>query len=426
MTVKRYSIVGAVLLIAVVGAVSYIRAAKFDYDFHHFYLDAEYVWQHGLLNPDLDNPERMLQRQLPFYLPTVSVLLAPLAAGGRPAGAIIWALGQIAAVAVCLRILARWSRGTDARVPNWGPLLVATVLALPAIYETARFNQISFFVLALVLAGGSAIERQAPLRAGVWLGLASVLKLLPGLFIIWLLLRRQWQALEALLVTVLVVTVMPPLIAFGPGDSYIYHRQWWDYNVKGSAAGGMVDSQARPHLIDYHNQSIPAVLARLCWPEHPYKFARQPLTLGAPTCRRLSLLVMFGLLVTLVCLTRSARIPSENKQIHSPRASTATRYGIAIYLIAMLVLAPLLRTYYLIWAWPGLLLIARHALDENRPRTQRLGQIGLLTWTAGMLAWLSQPARAGGVHLLMLIVLAAILIRLSQVEPGDRTQAEKV
>ncbi len=418
MRVKPFSTAGVVLLLAAVGTVSYTQAAKFDFDFHHFYLDAEYVWQHGQLNPDPDNPERLLRRQLPFYVPTVSVLLAPLAAGGKQAAAIIWALGQVAALAVCLKLLARWNRVDGSRVPSWAPLLTATLLALPAIYETARFNQISFFVLALVLAGGNAIERRAPIRAGLWLGLATVFKLLPGLFMVWLLMKRQWKALGAMVVTVLVIAVVPPLIAFGPRDTLAYHRQWWNCNIHGAAARGMVDTEARSHFIDHRNQSIPAVLARLLWSEHPHRFAWQPLTLDEQTCRRLSLALTFGLLVVLVWSTRSARIPEKKEKMPSNRAGSDTRYGTALYLIAMLVLSPLLRTYYLIWAWPGLVLIAHRALDESNRRAQRLGQIGLLVWTVGMLAWLSDAARAGGMHLTMLIALAAILIKLGKKDPN--------
>ena len=413
---KLLSKAGVVLLLVVVGTVSFAQAVKFDFDFHHFYLDAEYVWQHGQLNPDLDNSERMHRRQLPFYLPTVSVLLAPLAGGGRHTAAIIWALGQIAALLVCIRILTRWCRVADSRVPSWAPLLTATLLALPALYEAARFNQISFLVLALVLAGGSAIERRVPIRAGVWLGLATVFKLLPGLFVIWLVIKRQWTALGAMAVTVLIIAAVPPLIAFGPRDTLAYHRQWWNYNIHGSAARGMVDTEARSHFIDHRNQSIPAVMARLFWPEHPRRFAWQPITLTEQNCRRLSLALTLGLLVVLVWLTRSARITRAEDDLPSNPAGEEMRSGTAIYLIAMLVLSPLLRTYYLIWAWPGLVLIARQSLDERHHRAQRLGQIGLLVWTVGMLAWLSDAARAGGAHLIMLIALAAILIKLRKKE----------
>ncbi|MFQ6048974.1 MAG: hypothetical protein ACE5K7_06385, partial [Phycisphaerae bacterium] len=78
-------------MLAAVGAVSFIQAVKLDYDFHHFYLDAAYVWQHGALNPDLETPERSQQRRrLPFYLPVVALLLSPLTSAGVKPAAAVW------------------------------------------------------------------------------------------------------------------------------------------------------------------------------------------------------------------------------------------------------------------------------------------------------------------------------------------------
>lgn len=405
--------VGLGVLLAAVGAVSFTQAAKLDYDFHHFYQDAAYVRQHGQLNPDLDNPERSRRRRLPFYLPVVALLLSPLTVGGVQPAAGLWTLAQLIALTYSLKVLADWGRAQGSRAPPMAALVIATCVALPAIYETARFNQVSFFVLALVLAGVASLERRRPMRAGIWLGLATVFKLLPGIFALWLVLKRQWTALGTLAVTVVVVALLPPLFVFGPRDTAKYHRQWWDYNFHGPAARGMVAADLRAHFVDHRNQSIPAVVARFCWSEHPHGAAFQPVTLDELTCRRLSQGITILLAIVLIWLTRRS-IP-RGMDVLDAKVRDRFRIEVAVYLLAMLVFSPLLRTYYLVWALPALVLLARFALDERTRLPQRLGRIGLALWLLGMLAWVSNTARTGGVHLIVLIALAGILLGLGSV-----------
>lgn len=404
----RWLYFGLVLLLAVVAMVSFRRAVACKYDFHHFYLDAAYVWKHGELNPDLDNEDRSKRRQLPFYLPVVALLLSPLTVGGVMPAAALWTIGHLVALAYALKVLSGWGTPTPSRGPPGTALALACVVALPAVFEVARFNQISFYILALVLGGLAALERGKPWRAGVLLGLATIVKLLPAAFAVWLALKRKWAALGAWGATVLVVALLPSLVVFGPRKTADYHRQWWLHNVRGSAARGMTDPDLREHFIDYRNQSIPAVLARLLWPEHRYPVLFQPVALGAQAARAVAWCVTAALVGGLLWATRR-RLPTDRFRL---RAEAAT------YALAMLIFAPLLRQYYLIWALPGLALLAEIALDPVGGRRQRLGQLGLALWLAGMLAWLAPTARAYGAHLLMLILLAIVLLSAARSRPA--------
>jgi hypothetical protein len=409
---ERWLLIGLGMLLGAVAIVSFTQAVKLDYDFHHFYRDAAYVWQHGQLNPDLENPDRSQRRQLPFYLPVVALALSPLTAGGVTPAALAWTLGHLVALTYVLTVLADWSAAKGSRAPPRAALVLATLAALPVIYEAARFNQVSFFTLALVLAGVTALERGRPVAAGVWLGLATVLKLLPGVFIIWLVLKRQWSALTALLASALVAALLPCLFVFGPGDTAQYHRQWWDYNLQAAAARGIADPRLRSHFTDHRNQSIAAVVGRMCWAEHPRGVPFQPWKLDEPLCRRVSQGLMVLLAVVLIVLTRRP-VPSLHSQSASNPQLRRFRMEAAVYLLAVLVFSPLLRTYYLVWALPALVLLARSALDERARAAQRLGQIGLALWLVGMAAWMSDTARSYGVHLIMLVALAGILLRLA-------------
>lgn len=393
-------------LLAGVGYLSFERGSRGQFDFRHFYLDARYVWEHAELNPNLDDrvpPDE--RRQLPFYLPVVPLALSLITAFGRTPAAVVWSLAQVAALGFSLYFLWQWCRRDIARAPALAAFAVSVLLAVPAFLEAGKFNQLSYFVLVLVLGAVHALDRERPRTAGALFGVAAVLKLLPGIFLIWLLLKRRWSAAVTFALVAVLVALVPPLAVFGPQKTATYYEQWWAYNAEGSAAQGLLQADLAEHFIDRRNQSIAHVLARLTWIEHPYAAPLQPVHLDPQTCARLAYGITGVLLLALLWVTRRPWNSLSTQRRHAESA---------VYAIGMLVFSPLLRQYYLVWAVPALVLLARIAVDDRavlpRVPSQRLGQVGLLLWAAGMIAWAWRIARVLGAHLLMLIAISVLLL----------------
>ncbi len=391
-----------VLLVAMAGIVSLVRALEFRFDFHHFYLDAEYVWNHAALNPDLDHPDPARRRQLPFYLPAVPLLLAPLGALGRTGAAVVWALLQAGSLAAALILLRRWATElAGGSAESLRAALLAWLLAAPALFEAARFNQLSTPLLALLLFAFERLRKRRSRSAGALLGSAAVLKLLPAIFVVWLLQKRLWWAGLGWAVGGASLALLPCLLCFGPRLTWQYHAEWFDYNFRGAAATGMTDPSLRAHFIDHRNQSLPSVVARLCWREHPHPAPLRLASLSLETCRRVGL-AMAALLAAALLLA-TAR-PAD--QLSAPRRQAE----FALYLLAMLILSPLVRQYYLVWALPALQCLAGAAVHPAASRARRFGRAGLAVWVLGMLLWMLPAARLLGVHLAMLVVLALLLL----------------
>jgi hypothetical protein len=429
----------AICLLGSAAVVCFERARRNRFDFSHFYHDATYVWRHGML-PRLPDPlvrESLLaptaasetdQRRLSFYLPSIPVLLAPLMGLGLRAAAAVWTALQVAALGCVLLILRRWALDTP---PGLGPsaasqqfreaergvsrgasgaltLIVAACFALAALYEWARFNQLTVMILALVLGGVLALQRGQRIAGGGLLGLAAVIKLLPAIFLPWLLLKRQWTAAMVFVAVFAYVAVVPSLVAFGPAQTRRYYEQWWRTNVHGAAGHGMTDAALREHFIDYRNQALPAVLARLAWSEHPYRVEHQPFHLSAAACYRIGFAVIATLGLALLWFTR--RPVAFGAAASGSPATRPLLIETALVLLAMLVLSPLLRTYYLAWALPALVVFTDAARAEMPAALRRAGTAGLLIWLAGMLGWLFPAARTLGVHFVMLLAMAGVLV----------------
>ncbi len=421
---NRAVALGLVVLLTGLGLLSFDRARRLRYDFAHFYRDARYVWENRALNPQItrDAPTEE-ERQLPFYVPAVPVLLAPLAAFGPSAGALLWAAAQVAALGAVLRVLRRWACPPGPAPPGDLVFALALLLALPALIEAARFNQVSFFVLALVVGGVHALEQRRPWPAGAAFAVAAVLKLLPVLFLPWLLLKRQWSAAAAMAVAGAVVAVAPPLVCFGPERTAAYYREWAAYNTE--SARGMLDPHLPEHFLNHRNQSITQVLARLAWADHPYPLPlpHRP-RLEPHTIERLGRAIAGGLLTVLLWSTRRP---------WAARSGLRRRAEAAVYALALIVLSPLVRQYYLVWALPAVVLLARTAAAgrgaageyAEEPRHPWPGRIGLAVWTAGMALWLWPTARLWGAHLVMLIALGGLLLAATRSPRAARRAGER-
>ena len=412
------------LLLVVAACISTYRGVRGKFDFQHFYLDAVYLWRHGELIPALraDNPADA--RQLPFYLPTVPVMISPIALAassadatepalfgyprGRVVGAVIWAVAQTLALAFCVLRLREWCRA--GREDGHGRLTLLLLLAIsgPAFYEAIKFNQVSFFTLALLLAGIGALERGRDLRAGAWLAAAAVLKILPAIFLVWLVLKRRWAAVLGFCVAATILLAVPPFLALGPQKSVEYHKQWWSYNAsEGGPRRWMMEVESSPntdHFVDRRNQSIPALTGRLLWGGHPQKAAWQPMALSLDAALRVATLVTLGLGLALLFATRSRLAqPTDDPW--------RWRGEFALYAIAIQALAPLTRMYYLVWTMPALAVLVYFATPAaGNSRTAGWARAGVALWLAGMALWPVRISREYGVHLAMLIGIGVVLV----------------
>lgn len=399
--------IAAAITMLSVASISLVRGLQLRYDFEHFYLDARHAWEHGAVNQAYEADDEAGRPHLPFYLPCVPLLLAPLTAGGVAPAAVGWTALQFLSLAICLRLGWRWLRGEagDATDDDARRAILLLVLTAPAIYEAARFNQLSFPLLAMVWLGIDAAGNRKQTGAGIWLGLAAVLKLLPGVFVLWLVAKRAWRSLAVFCVVFAVLAAAPCLIALGPSAAWRAHANWAAYNFGGAAGAGMTDARLRDHFIDHRNESVTAVVARLTWADHPHATQWRPLSLSQTTARRLGQ----GIAVLLaVGLLAAVWLAGRNVDRVRRLAEAAT------FALAMLIFSPLLRTYYLVWTGPALAL-AGFWLAPRASRSERLRGGGVLVfWLSGMIGWLMEDARLIGVHLWMLIAIGVLLLLTPQ------------
>ncbi|MEJ3748656.1 glycosyltransferase family 87 protein [Actinomycetes bacterium KLBMP 9797] len=220
------------------------------------YLSAMRWWADG--NPLYEYAQTdRVQGELYFtYPPFAALLLRPFAA--LPVGMVIaiFTIGSAIAIGV-----AGWwltARLADRRgVPRWfaAGIAIPLAFAIEPIRETITFGQINMLLVVLILADLLIAVPRNSRWAGVGIGLATALKLFPGIFILYLLVTRRWRAAIAAGAAAAGATLLAAALA--PRDSWAF----WTHELWATDRVGRTDYTG--------NQSLLGLLGRLAAPDEP-------------------------------------------------------------------------------------------------------------------------------------------------------------
>lgn len=187
---------------------------------------------------------------LPFTYPPISALLAvPLAMMSWDLAQWVWTAGIFAALAVTV-----WFSFRQAQVDR-KPLLFALVMVactyLMPIRDQVRFGQVDILLVALCVA--DCMARRPWWPRGFLIGLATAVKLTPGVFLIYLAVTRQWRTFFMAAFVAALLTLLPFVVI--PQDSLeFWFSALFDPNRLGANAATT-------------NQSMRGMLMRLYLPD---------------------------------------------------------------------------------------------------------------------------------------------------------------
>ncbi|MDX6428427.1 MAG: alpha,2-mannosyltransferase [Streptosporangiaceae bacterium] len=190
---------------------------------------------------------------LPFTYPPFAALLAiPLALLSWPTVQWLWVILVYAALTIAVRYA---FREVIRRTGRWGPIttgaLVGATAHLMPVSDQIRFGQVDLFLVALCAADCLTPSPRWP--RGVLIGLATAIKLVPGVFLIYLLVSGRRQAAGNALLTAAAVTL--GTFALLPGDSIDF---WF---------GALFDNGRVGANNATTNQAIKGMLLRLYLPD---------------------------------------------------------------------------------------------------------------------------------------------------------------
>ncbi|MBD3675405.1 MAG: DUF2029 domain-containing protein, partial [Planctomycetaceae bacterium] len=148
---------------------------------------------HKLAIVEYLNLDDTVEIQIPYnaHPPASVIWMLPFGLFSYPTGTLIWnllSLGSILiAVAILLKTLCR-------PIAAWSvfPILVLTLTSYPLRMQF-YLGQWNGFLLLLLVLGWYADRSGKEASAGVFLGIATLLKLFPGFILLVMLVRRRWR-----------------------------------------------------------------------------------------------------------------------------------------------------------------------------------------------------------------------------------------
>ncbi len=214
---------------------------------------------------------------LPFTYPPVAALLAvPLAWMSWETAQWVWTAGVFAALAVTVGFAFR----QVIRNPLVFAFLMVACAYLMPIRDQVRFGQVDILLVALCLADCAAKRPWWP--RGLLIGLATAVKLTPGVFLIYLLVTRQWKTFWMATFSTALFTLMP--FAVIPRDSAdFWFRALLDPERLGANAATTNQSMRGMLIRLYLGEGVTtalwlALVAVVGW--YGFRFAREALDRG--------------------------------------------------------------------------------------------------------------------------------------------------
>jgi len=325
----------------------FLAAWAFDAAFavRHGFFDLRVYF--GAMNHWVDGNGELYDYLLPgtkygfTYPPFASLTMVPMAYVG-------WhvAIGISLLLTVCSALaVIYWLVEPMARRNGWSPWFVlgiaaALAVAFEPMRETFLFGQVNAILLFLVAADVLFLVRYNRSVAGVGIGLATAIKLTPGIFIIYLVITRRFRAAAVASGTVMAATVLAGAVA--PDASRIF---WTDalWNTSRVGENSFVS-----------NQSLNGVVHR--WD------SVQPST------------AMWGLLVLATLAVWAWRSREAAR-----RGDEAM--GLALTGIVGVLISPITWVHHLVWVLPALILLVDRGLVKGLSKGRRNWLLGLAVVT---------------------------------------------
>jgi hypothetical protein len=233
------------------------RSQPYDFDINlvaaHRLLDGEPLYDRAASREDgieLIGPWMVESNMGPFssYIgpPSTALTYTPFTGMAHDDARDLYRAMLVAGIALAI-VLTSLVLPRRARVPaalvGFGSLLGSFSVA-----KAVALANVDHWVILGMAVGVYAASRERWRLAGVGLGVATLLKVSPGLLLAYLVLRRKWEALAAAVATWVVMLGVAAIVG-RPGDVWV-----WLHDVSGEVSKGDVN-------VD--NQALPAFIARL-------------------------------------------------------------------------------------------------------------------------------------------------------------------
>ena len=324
------------------------------------------------------------------YPPLLAILLTPLADKSTDTSGLntlpfavsvaLWYCLSVVAVVASTHFLATAleQASTDAAVRSqprgcrrwWLLRVVPLLVCLPGIARTLALGQVDLLVLFLICVTIWAAVRGKSWRAGLCLGGAICIKVVPAFVLLYPLWRRDLRWLAGSAVGMALGWGIIPALVLGPSRAWDYHCKWTEVVVLPGLGCGEDRSRETDltGMARVHNQSLLGVFHAF---HHPVRYLRP----ARPSSVARAAALLVGAVLTLLTLMATGRRADD------PQAVVV---GLGSLVAVMLLVTPVCHPHYFCHWLPlvsGLL-----AWELERRGARGLGRNTVLLFAGNVLA----------------------------------------
>ncbi|HEX5414434.1 MAG TPA: glycosyltransferase family 87 protein, partial [Chloroflexota bacterium] len=179
--------------------------------------------------------------------PVLALLFVPATYLPFPLLCALWLALNVA----LLLLVGRWL--------GFSPLATLALGAWPPLFLALKSFQWEVILLALVMACWRDAERGRDSRAGLWLGVAGVIKFYPFLLVLPFLMQRRFRTVGAAMF-VLAVGQVGSMVAVGPGGLWRYYTVVLPHLGVQEYAGSLIDTSVHGALLRLLPDSVGVAL----------------------------------------------------------------------------------------------------------------------------------------------------------------------
>ena len=346
------------------GTSFYSRATSRGTDFNVFYLGGHLVTEapEELYKQASNRGSNYTYLNPPFF----AILMWPLAALPIGASAVAWFVVNVVCTGHSAWILSRLLAPPGLTAAFLAMILL---LALPYTLENIFLGQLHAVILYLMVLSFAAIRRRRGAIVGAaGLAVATAIKLLPAIFGVYFVIRREWRAFASFVLLLAVTTVAVPAMFLGPRTAFALLGEFYQLQV-----GPYVSGESTQHAIyartairkTQHDQDLGALLMRHFTAEHGTRGL-----LLARVNLRVVRSAMFGLFAVILAISVATAWPRAGDRVTEPRM---TDLVFAVFVMLSLLLSPRNRmAYWTVLMIPWAVLLGRLMDGRTPTRSRRL------------------------------------------------------
>ena len=278
-----------------------------------------------------------------LYSPFFALLMVPLSYLPQITAATLWYFTNIASLLLALILGLYFNERTAQPVMSWLKtasqdrrlkliLLLSMGLSAKFWLNSIEHGQVNLHLLALVLIAIYSLKKQRVLIGSLFLGTATVIKILPGLFLFYFLLRRQYRFVVLSIFWITLFIFLPGLI-LGWHVNCNLLAAWFHKTIGATLIEGMIGTGDS-------NQSVPAMLARFLSNVPAQEKTGASVNFLSLSAQTVDIIIKVSSLLFLLAIAISARLLNQKALNATEKINSRENLALSLVFLTSALLPP--------------------------------------------------------------------------------------